>query len=57
MNVKIKIQDLKEEILENVEYLQTTEGDEVECVSIENLEGILSRYFGENFKIQLENNQ
>jgi len=27
------------------EWLQTTEGDEMECISIENLMGILTRYF------------
>jgi hypothetical protein len=27
------------------EWLQTTEGDEIECISIENLMGILTRYF------------
>ena len=30
-----------------VEWLQTTEGDEVECVSIENLEMLLKKYFNE----------
>ena len=27
------------------EWLQTTEGDEVECISVENLMGILTKYF------------
>lgn len=27
------------------EWLQTTEGDEVECISIENLDAILIKYF------------
>ena len=27
------------------EWLQTTEGDEIECISIENLMGILTKYF------------
>jgi hypothetical protein len=43
---------LEEEIKENVEWLYTTEDDEVECVGIENLEGILSRFF--NRKIYLK---
>ena len=30
-----------------VEWLQTTEGDEVECISIENLEMVLKKYFNE----------
>jgi hypothetical protein len=38
-------------IQENTEWLQTTEGDEVECISIENLESILSKYFNKPIKI------
>lgn len=45
------IMDLIEEIQQNREWLQTTENDEVECISIENLEGILTRYFNETIKI------
>tara|TARA_R110000868_G_scaffold77658_1_gene222155 strand:+ start:85 stop:252 length:168 start_codon:yes stop_codon:yes gene_type:complete len=37
---------LEEEIKENVEWLYTTEDDEVECIGIENLEAILTRFFG-----------
>jgi len=33
-----------EEVEFNREWLETTEGDEVECISIENLKGILKRY-------------
>ena len=40
-----------EEFLESldywVEWLETTEGDEVECISIENLEMVLKKYFNE----------
>jgi hypothetical protein len=43
---KEKIERLEEEIKENVEWLYTTENDEVECIGIENLEAILSRFFG-----------
>lgn len=36
------------EILEliniEIEYLETTEGDEVECISIENLKAILEKF-------------
>ena len=39
------------EIEENIEWLDTTEGDSVECISIENLEGILTRFFGQEIKI------
>jgi hypothetical protein len=45
------IMDLIEEIQQNREWLETTENDEVECISIENLEGILTRYFNETIKI------
>lgn len=47
----MSIMDLIEEIQSNKEWLQTTEGDEVECISIENLEGILSKYFQEEIKL------
>lgn len=29
----------------HIEYLETSEGDELSCITIENLEGILNRYF------------
>ena len=47
----MNVQKLIEDIQDNVEWLSTTEGDEIECIGIENLEGILSRYF--DFKIKL----
>lgn len=43
----MNIERLTEAIKENAEWLETTEGDEVECIGIENLEGILSRFFNE----------
>jgi len=46
------VEDLLNEVAENVEYLQTTEGDEVPCISIENLEGILSRHLNITIKIE-----
>lgn len=36
---------LEESIREEVEWLQTTRGNEVECISIENLEFILTKFF------------
>ena len=45
--------DLIEAIQNETEYLSTTEGDEIECIGIENLEGILSRYFDIKIKITL----
>ena len=47
MNVQLLIDAIQAE----TEWLQTTEEDEVECISIENLECILSKYF--EFKIKL----
>jgi hypothetical protein len=47
----MNVQKLIEDIQANVEWLSTTDGDDVECIGIENLEGILSRYF--DFKIKL----
>ncbi len=38
------MEELLEELDTNTEYLETTEGDEVECISIENLKGILKKY-------------
>ena len=44
-------EQLEEEIKENVEWLATIDDEQVECIGIENLEGILSRFF--NRKIYL----
>ena len=45
---------LKQEIQDNIEWLSTTEDDEVECIGIENLEGIISRVFKKEIKLTLE---
>ena len=42
-----KTKELLESVEEHAEWLETTEGDEVECVSIENLEMVLKKYFNE----------
>jgi len=47
----MNVQDLINSIQENVEWLSTSDEDEIECIGIENLEGILSKYF--DFKIKL----
>lgn len=44
---------LEENILEEIEYLEHTEGYSIECISIENLEGILTEFFSR--KITLKN--
>lgn len=54
MNVEqlaVAIEELTYEIQQEVEWLETTEGDSIECIGIENLEGILSRFFG--FKLRI----
>ena len=45
------VEELTYEIQQETEWLETTEGDSVECIGIENLEGILNRFFG--FKIRI----
>lgn len=51
-NINDELEILEEEIKENIEWLYTTHNDEVECISIENLENILSKFF--NNKIDLK---
>ena len=36
---------LEEEIKENIEWLSTIDDDDIECIGIENLEAILTRFF------------
>lgn len=47
----MNVQGLIDAIHAETEWLQTTQQNEIECISIESLEGILSRYF--EFKIKL----
>ncbi len=47
----MSIDELKKNIQDNTEWLQTIEGDQVECIGIENLEAILREYFGTNIKL------
>jgi len=43
------------EIQANIEWLHTSqEDDEVQCISIENLQAILERFLGEKFNIKIE---
>jgi hypothetical protein len=46
------IPDLIEAIQQETEWLSTTDEDEIECISIENLEGILSRIFNQKINIK-----
>jgi len=48
-----ELEMLEETIIEQVEFLQTTNGDEVECISIENLESILTNFFHRKVTISL----
>ena len=50
----MSIEELIEEIQENTEWLSTTEGDDVECIGIENLEGLLTRFFSKRILISKE---
>ena len=50
------IHELKEAIKDNIEILSTTEEDEVECIGIENLEGILSKYLETPIKLSQDGN-
>jgi hypothetical protein len=45
------VEDLVYEIQQETEWLETTEGDSIECIGIENLEGILNKFFGFKLKI------
>jgi hypothetical protein len=51
------LEALEEEIKENIEWLSIVErGEEhgtVECIGIENLEGILTRFFGRKISLSL----
>jgi hypothetical protein len=48
-----ELEMLEETIIEQVEFLQTTNGDEVECISIENLESILTKFFHRKISLSL----
>jgi hypothetical protein len=49
----IELEQLEFEIQESIEYLQTTLDDEVECISIENLETILTKFFHRTISLTL----
>lgn len=49
-----ELEDLENKIKENVEWLTTTEGDEVECIGVENLEKILNDFLDvKQYKLKL----
>ena len=47
----MSIKNLIEEIQNEAEFLSTTEGDEVDCIGLENLEGILSKFLSQKIKL------
>lgn len=49
----LDVEALIADIVENIEFLETTEGDTVECIGIENLEGILAKHLDGEFKISI----
>lgn len=48
-----ELEILEEEIKENIEWLNTMEDDEIECIGIENLEAILTRFFHRKITLTL----
>jgi len=48
------INELVEQIQSETEWLSTTDEDEIECIGIENLEGILTKYLGVTIKLTQE---
>ncbi len=47
----MSIENLIEEIQDNAEFLSTTEGDDVDCIGLEILEGILSKFLNQKIKL------
>jgi hypothetical protein len=52
----IEVAQLINQIQDETEWLQTTEEDEVECISIESLEGILTRFLNTQIKLKQDDN-
>lgn len=46
------IENLISAIQLDAEYLESTEGDTYGCITLENLEGILSKYFNQTIKLE-----
>lgn len=49
-----ELEKLEEEIIENIEWLSTIDDDDVQCIGIENLESILTRFFKRKITITLK---
>jgi hypothetical protein len=50
----MNVNELIDAIQSEIEWLSTSEGDEIECIGIENLEGILTSYFNRKIKLTEE---
>ena len=48
-----ELEILEEEIKENIEWLSTIDDDDIECIGIENLESILTRFFNRKITLTL----
>jgi hypothetical protein len=48
-----ELEMLEEEIKENIEWLSTIDNDDIECIGIENLEAILTRFFHRKISLTL----
>ena len=48
-----ELETLEIEIQDNIEWLSTIEDDDIECIGIENLEGILTRFFNRKITLSL----
>jgi hypothetical protein len=48
-----ELEMLEEEIKENIEWLSTIDNDDIECIGIENLEAILTRFFNRKISLTL----
>lgn len=48
-----ELEMLEEEIQENIEWLSTIDNDDIECIGIENLEAILTRFFHRKITLSL----
>lgn len=49
-----QLERLEEEIQENIEWLSTIDDDDIECIGIENLEAILTKFFHRKITLTLE---
>ena len=50
----VELEKLEFNIQEEIEFLSTVTNDEIECISIENLESILTKFFKRTINLTLE---